>query len=371
MKIIARHLLIFLMTVASVGTASAQRNIYEVELELRDHAEVLLGTADLRQKVQDNKAFSSLLFETLKRPDSYDFPFDSLKSVSILRAEDDAFRIFTWQISHRADTNQRSYYGNISHYYFGMVQRKIEIGKDSFRTVVIPLIELNEIPSGVENLVLDNQSWLGGLYYQPKFHEGIPKMKFKYFDPTDRKSNGKLKKKKLHYYLLFGWNGMDNRSNIKFLDVMTFDPKDEERVIFGANVFYFDVLPKFRALFKYSEYAPFSLNYSYVQAGSKRKLMIVYDHLATPKMQEKKLEEITELGPDGSYDALGYNKRSGVIEWFSNVELAEEFNSKLNRQRIEEQRELFEKQRQAEIDRLKAAGIQLQPPQESEEDDGQ
>ena len=329
----------------------AQPSLASVERELQSFSRNWLSNLPLQQKLSDNKKFASLLVKTLERPESFSYGFDSLTNVSMLRAEDNHFRVFTWQILDKQDSSQ--YYGEQTHYYFGVVQRKYEGEDGQIEYLSIPLLEMNEIPKGVENMILDDQNWLGALYYPARYHKGIPVRPFRYFDPKQRDSKGKIKKIKQNYYVLMGWNGLDNLSNLKFVDVMSFDPEKKDRVIFGANVFYFDLIPKYRALFRYSEYAPFSLNYAYVKKNRfSKKKMIVYDHLASPKPGDQKLKEIWEMGPDGSYDALYYQKQGDYFGWFTNVELAEDYNSKLNRKQIEEMRE-------REMARLKEAGINL------------
>ncbi|MEO0897085.1 MAG: hypothetical protein AAFY71_11845 [Bacteroidota bacterium] len=316
--------LFFVLLVMSISSTClwAQKPMAEVELELYELANEILNHKDLNHKKTQNKRFTKVLLEALQREDSYRYKFDSLKTISILEAEDKTFRIFTWQIENRKDPN--SYYGETRHYYFGLVQRKYTHADNQTEMIVIPLIEMQEIPRGVENIVLDNNSWLGGLYYPPKYGKGIQKQTLKYFDPKGLKAGQKVKKRKQEYYVLMGWNGMDHTSNIKFIDVMSFDPNDPHKVIFGANVFYFDrLVPKFRALFKYSEYSPFTLNYSYIKSKGflnfGKKLAIVYDHMGTPKIQQKELKDIYDMGPDGSYDALVLNY--GVYDWKKNVEV--------------------------------------------------
>jgi len=350
-----RFLSIFLCSLL-LGFSSllAQPSLPEVEAELAGLAYDLLNHDSLEHKIAQNRRFARLLFQTLKRPESYSYPFDSLKTISILRAEDNSFRLFTWQIENRSQPGQ--YYGSTQHYYFGVVQRRYEDPEtQAVEYLAIPLVEMPEIPPGVENMILDNNSWLGGLYYPAKYHEGIPMGKFKYYEAVPGEEDKSVKRKQ-PYYILMGWNGLDNRSNLKFVDVMTFDPEDKNRVIFGANVFYFDPLvPKFRALFRYSEYAPFSLNYSHVKKGLLgRKKMIVYDHLASPRPGDRKLTEIWDMGPDGSYDALYYRPWGGHFEWMKNVIIAEDYNSRITRKEMEAIRE-------RERARLKEAGIELNP----------
>ncbi|GAB4430005.1 MAG: hypothetical protein OHK0039_48670 [Bacteroidia bacterium] len=351
-----RYLLRLLLVLALLPAAYPlhAQPLAEVERRLQTLADDILNHDSLSVKISQNREFARLLVETLQRPESYDYPFDSLKTVSVLRAEDGAFRVFTWQIMDRADAN--TYYGEQQHYYFGLVQRRYETAGGRVVYVVIPLVEMPQIPAGVENMVLDNNTWLGGLYYPARHHAGIPGGTFKYYDPRQVDARGRVKKDKRRFYVLLGWNGMDNTSNLKFVDVMTFDPADSARVIFGANVFYFDIVPKYRALFRYSEYAPFTLNYSYVKKGLRgRKQMIVYDHLASPRPGDQKLQTVWELGPDGSYDALYYYRSLGAFDWLKNVTVAEEYNRKITRREQEAVRK-------AEQERLRAAGIDWKTP---------
>jgi len=312
----------------------AEQSLEEIETELAALAEDILLHDSLSYKITQNKKFATLLRKTLQRPESYNYEFEKLKSISILKSEDDAFRIFTWFI---VDKNYREYYGEQYHYFFGFVQRKYqEAGNTEY--IVIPLLEMNRIPQGIENMVLDNGNWLGALYYKPQNGDKIPNLKLKYYDRQLSKG-GKQKKVKKDFYVLLGWNGNDNRSNYKMVEVMSFDPEDKNRVIFGADVFYFSAIPKFRAIFNYSEYSPFSLNYNWVKVGPVKKAnMIVYDHLGTPKGKKAEMKEVWELGSDGSLDGLYFYKRKGIFEWHRDVQLAEKYISKQHRKAIAEVR---------------------------------
>lgn len=294
----------------------AEQSLDEIETELAALAEDVLFHDSLDYKIKQNKKFASLLRKTLLRADSYSYPFEKLKSISILRSEDDAFRIFTWHI---VDKNYTEFYGEQYHYFFGFVQRKyVEEGK-SPEYLVIPLLEMAGVPQGIENMLLDNGNWLGALYYKPQNAEKIPTLDLKYYD-RKLSSSGKQKKIKKQFYVLLGWNGNDNRSNYKMVEVMSFDPEDKNRVIFGADVFYFNAIPKFRAIFNYSEYSPFSLNYNWVKTGKFSKSnMIVYDHLGTPKGKQSEMKEVWEIGPDGSIDGLYFSKRKGIFEWKKDI----------------------------------------------------
>lgn len=323
------HWLGCLVSLGIWGQVNAQQPLEQVEIQLQTWSNELLEGTDFQVQLETNKEFSQLLAETLRRPDSYSYPFDSLKSISILTAEDNSFRLFTWHLVKRPDN--KTYYGEIEHYYFGLVQRKYTPANGPTEYLVIPLIEMEEIPRGVETEVLDNYNWLGALYYPAKGRGNeIPVFKFKYYDPKQIASNGKIKQVKQNHYVLLGWNGMDNTSNLKSVEVMSFDPENPKRVLFGAPIFFFDpVVPKSRALFRYSEYAPFGLNFGYAKGGLfglGKEEVILFDHLANPGNTTQKLTEIWEMGPDGSYDALAL--RGGAFEWYKNIEVVSTLSRK-------------------------------------------
>lgn len=328
----------------SFGKAQTLEN---VENELKIMAQDILYHDSLSHKIDQNKKFTRLLIQTLKRPESYKYDFDSLKTVSILSPSDKSFRLFTWYI---VDKNFNEFYGEQYHYYFGLVQRKIvdENGKVDY--IVIPLIQMPELIQGVESMVLDNNNWLGSLYYLPRETKRIPSYTIKYYNERTDKKEPKT------FYLLLGWNGHDASSNYKIVDVMSFDEEEPEKVVFGANIFFFDLLPKYRAVFHYSEYSPFSLNFAHVKTGPFKmfkKEMIVFDHLASPNNANRELKDIYQLGADGSYDALGFHKTGGGgFIWYRNVVLAENYNSK-------QTRKYQEAVQKRELERLRKAGIDV------------
>ncbi|MDX1909566.1 MAG: hypothetical protein SF053_21180 [Bacteroidia bacterium] len=353
--------LTWIMLLMSLWMTSRGQHMAATEARLVQMSRNILGQTDLEAKKQENREFTRLLMETLRRPESYDYPFDSLNTVSILRPADNSFRLFTWHIADRPDPDAR--YGEENFYYFGLVQRRYITRQGREELIIIPLIEMPAITQGIENMVLDNNNWLGGQYYPIKNQTTIPAYTFKYADPRNRTASGEIKRTRQTYYLLLGWNGMDNTRNMKFVETMSFDPKDSSRVIFGANVFYFDPnIPKYRALYTYSEYAPFTMNFAWVKTGplTKRR-MIVYDHLANPRQSERKFTEIWEMGPDGSYDALGFNRWDGSFQWYKNVQLAEKYNSRVNQKALEAQRA-------EELKKMQAAGIQVPGIQQDKEE---
>ena len=240
-----------------------------------------------------------------------------------------------------------------------MVQRKYVNPQGKTEYLVIPLLETQEVLPEMENMVLDNENWLGAQYYMPKYRKKLPKYTLKITAPDTtgsyvigRNQPNRLEDRKQDFYLLFGWNGYDNRTNYKVLDVMHFDPDDPSKIHFGAEVFvyqkvvgsYFDqrkqqemtrkmFISKHRILFKYSDNAPFSLNMAYVKNGLwRKKEMVVFDHLSEGTSPGMQVRASWDIGPDGSYDAVSFLKRGGgYFQWHSNVDLAEKYNRKLSK----------------------------------------
>ncbi|MEL6673984.1 MAG: hypothetical protein AAFR61_17405 [Bacteroidota bacterium] len=322
-----------LLGIFMTPVAKALPSLPEVEQTLIRLAQEVQDGKTLDAKIQKNREFSRLLIETLKRPESYDYGWDKMESISILKPEDQSFRIFSWYLldnTREADFNEQYYY------YFGLVQRKYqEAGKTEY--VIIPLLEMKKVPRNVENMLLDNGNWFGALYYKPQDSEYIPSFTSKFYDRNLNKPGGTQQELEKKFYVLLGWNGADHTSNFKMVEVISFDPDDKNRILFGSDIFYFDQIPKYRAIFKYAENAPFSLNYNWVKTGRfGKKFMIVYDHMGSPKSHQMTQKQSWEIGPDGSYDALYFFKKGGYFEWYRNVELADKYISKAHRKRQEE-----------------------------------
>ncbi len=313
----------------------AQQPLPEVEKELAAMAKDILLHDSLTYKISQNKAFARLMISTLQRPESYFYPWDSLPTISVLKAEDDAFRIFTWQI---VDKNYREYRGEQNHYYFGLIQRRYEDEKGKISYLVIPLIDNARLTPGVENMQLDNQNWLGALYYPLKNHRNtIPAYTTKTKSMVARGDSvyilgqgwvtgeQKQRKSKATYYLLMGWNGADHQVNYKVMEALYFDPENPNRAMFGVGVFYFDqYTPRMRVLFRYQENAPFSLNMGYIRGGFMnrgKEEIVVYDQMGVPNFIGGAPISIMQAGPSGSYDGFRLNKKTGGFRWIQNVDL--------------------------------------------------
>lgn len=295
----------------------------ELENELKVISRKLLEPVSFEKKVEINTTLIKRLKTILSRADSYDYPFDSIKTISRLYPEDQSFRVYTWQIAHMVDSlNDRSRQEN---FHFGIIQRKYVNKENKTEIIVIELKPNSLYNHAMESTILNQDTWFGALYYKPKNTEfGIlnyPAV-FYQINPV----SGKIEKTKGNYYILLGWNGHDESTDYKIVETLNFDPNDPKKVNFGAPIFYYGSSPKSRVILEYGDNSPFSLNLAYVLEkgffGKKKTLMLVYDHLQMP--DNVRDTQMWQVGSDGSYDALKFvNKfietRKGFFGYVKNV----------------------------------------------------
>jgi hypothetical protein len=203
-------------------------------------------------KLAENVIFSGYLNEVLQKPGIFNWPFDSLSDIGCLRAPDNAFRIFNWNLP----------FENGSFRYFGyllMPCKKRGTGK------VIPLIDRSDSILDPSKMVLPTSRWYGALYY----------------------SILKNTLKKQVYYTLLAWDGYSPKTSRKIIDILTFDQTGTPQ--FGLPIFKTAEGIKTRVVLEYARSATFLLRYDnqFLVTGhrrdgspvTKKMGMIVFDRL--------------------------------------------------------------------------------------------
>ncbi len=216
----------------------------------------------------------SHLERLLNEKGSMDYDFDSLTNVSVLTAPDRCLRIYTF-ICPAVDG---SFYR-----YYGFVQWRRN-KKEDFQTV-----RLIQSPPGTpmsERIIYPAGKWPGILYYR------IIHTRFR----------GK------HYYTLLGWQGHNQFTTRKVIDVLTID---NNQIMFGAPLFETETGLRQRIVFEYNARAVMSLNYD------KKSKRIIFDHLSPPSPELA--GNFSTYGPDFTYDA--YRWKSGKWNLIKNVEV--------------------------------------------------
>ncbi len=207
--------------------------------------------------------FIRTLIKSLKVSYSFQFPFDSLNTISHLYAPDSSFKIFTWQLE-----RDESYYRQE-----GAIQMKTKDGS----LKLFPLFDISDYTSTPTDSVRTNKNWIGALYYKIILKE--------------------YKGKK--YYTLFGYDDNDFSSTRKWLEVLTFDANGQP--VFGGNYFDYkdDELkapqPVDRFLLEYEKDARARLVYDTDLD------MIVFDHLISESNEPQKRYTLI---PDGDYEGF-------------------------------------------------------------------
>ncbi len=212
------------------------------------------------------KSLITGLVRALKVENSFRYPFERLRNVSILTPPDSAFRIFTWQLF----VNDSTYwhYGAIQ-----MNQRELKL---------FPLIDrratLGDMPT---REALPPNQWYGAVYYNMR--------------PFETKQG--------HMYLLFGLDGYSFFEKRKVMDVLSFNAAGEP--VLGAPVFERNgQFGEHRLILQYTSDAKVRLNWDdYYQ-------MVIFDHLIPwPSPHGQGFTQV----PDGSYDGFKYEKGRWVF----------------------------------------------------------
>ena len=258
---------IFFLTLFSILTISvfsqkvSKQLIAEYEDTLKVMAQTIMNGENETIKTEANNAFISTLQEVLQFERSFNYPFDSLKTISIKTSSDSKVRIYTWLLKK----------DNGSYQYFGFVHYK---NKSKKRYEIITLNDNSENIRRPENEQLDNNNWYGALYYDIIY----------------------IKKKGRKYYTLLGWDGNNDISTKKIIDVMYFSGR--EKIKFGASIFKKGKITTKRFIIEYNATSTISVRYE------EKEKRIVFDHLIPMR---KNLEGLHEYYiPDGTYNALKY-----------------------------------------------------------------
>ena len=217
-----------------------------------------------------NNLFVRTLVQALKIPHSFDYRFDSLKTLSIKKSTDNKFRTITWHLC-EADGTFR---------YYGAIQF------NTSELQLIPLLDMSDFMKSPMDSIVTHKQWYGARYYD-------------IISLTDSKNN---------YYVLLGWKGSLGKTSKKVIEVLHFE---NGKPIFGLPIFENKKRAK-RVIFEFAQQASMLLKYL------PEKQMIVFDHLVPPDSRSEGMYEV--YVPDLSYD--GYQiLPSGKLKFLENLDL--------------------------------------------------
>lgn len=268
---------IFILLLFASAEADAQlsnadlESLKKQEDSLAYYSHKMITDSIAENRFEYDSIFTRKLVQALRIPYSFNYPFDSIITVSHLYAPDSTFRIFTWQLQ-----KDESYYRQ---------KGAIQLNTKDGALKLFPLIDVSDFSSTPTDSVRRNTNWIGALYYNMVMKE--------------------FKGRK--YYTLFGFDDNDFMSTRKWLEVLSFNANGEP--VFGGTYFNYkdDELkahqPVSRFLFEYKKDAKARLNYDPEMD------MIVFDHLISENNEPQK--KFT-LIPDGDYEAFQWKNGKWV-----------------------------------------------------------
>lgn len=259
-----------IFTLLSFSVSAQKTDFAYYESEIQKIAPLLQNAKSDDEKLKANQDFIELWDLVLDDPKSMRYDFEKLTTFPIFTSKNKKLRIINWYIPLSNNTNK---YFAIVQYYNSKKQYKVEYLKPLEGEVKL-----------ANTLKLNNSQWIGALYY----------------------SLTHFKRGKKNYYLLLGWDGNDERSNKKIIDVLSIS----KSLTFGAPVFRYKKERFHRYILEYKEDAAVSVRFN------KNIQSIVFPHL-TPIN-----DDLTGLYdfyiPDGSIDA--FELINGTFKYKENIE---------------------------------------------------
>lgn len=272
-------LLFFSASVASLAqsiTVANSRQLQKLEDGMKPFALNMIQHPDASNRFSSDSIFIRSLVRALQVPHSFNYPFDSLITVSRIYAPDSSFRIFSWQF-----TKDDNYFRQR-----GAIQMRTPDGS----LKLFPLLDVSEFTDKPEDSIRSIRNWVGSIYY------GI----------VMKEHNGKK------YYTLLGYDDNNLRSTKKWLDVLSFNERGEP--VFGGR--FFDIpkgyekeaFAKDRFVMEYKKDGRARMNYDAEMD------MIIFDHLISETNESDK--KFT-LIPDGDYQ--GFKWENGKWKYIDKV----------------------------------------------------
>ena len=260
------RLILFIFLFVAVNISLAQKD--EVTGLYEEFDSVFLQASD-NEKLNANSEFKKRFIDYLRSQPkiAMNHGFDGLRMFKGM-APDGSFRIFNWNIPLQ----------NKNHYECLFI-RSVD--------GIINIIECKKNIAEISQLITknaDHTRWPAALYF-----DIIP-----------------INKKKKNQFVLLGWDGNDELTNRKVIEVITVGKKS---IKFGAPIFRDYMKRARRIVFEYSDEVTMSLSHD------KKFKRLVFDHLA-PSSQNL-VGKFEFYGPDMTFDCFVIKK--GLLYYRENI----------------------------------------------------
>lgn len=254
-------------------------SLNDLEIRLEGLGQSMITSRDEKERLTSAYHFVKTMIRALKVPNSYFYPFDTIKNISVLVAPDNHFRVITWNLV----------LDNEAFRNYGVIQLNPDYIKNIKDTTNLrsyyPLIDKSDAFKNALDTTVNNEHWYGAIYY-------------KIVANTYKKQT---------YYTLLGWDGNTRLSNKKLAESLYFEGNTP---YFGAPIF--DLKdnrfkkPLKRMIFEFNNQASMVLRFE------PEKNILVQENVAPTRPQDYGHPET--YVPDGSYDFYKFSKKTGRWE---------------------------------------------------------
>ena len=240
-------LLLSMAGYSQIISAADKKKLVAKEDTLKIYAEKLVTDSLTAGRMIADSNFTRTLVRALQIKNSFYYPFDSVQGISRLYAPDSSFRIFTWNVLYDDFYSRQK----------GAIQMRTKDGS----LKLVPLRDVSEFTQNAMDSVRGKGNWIGAIYYN--------------IIKTEHKGK--------NFYTLFGIDYNSIRSTKKWIEVLTFNEKNEP--VFGGPLFSYE-----QDSIKKTQYR-FGLEYkkdARVLANFIEEVnMILVDHLISESMNPK------------------------------------------------------------------------------------
>ena len=277
----------FIVTLGAFSQSISKENykqLQKLEIDLKMFSDSIINSNDVSERFSSDANLIKGLVTALKVPYSFSYKFDSVR-ISKLYAPDSSFRIISWQVAKDLTLYRQQ----------AAIQMKTKDGS----LKLFPLFDCSDFTTAPNDSVRDAQHWIGAIYYTI----------------IAKTYNNKT------YYTLLGRDDNNERTNKKWIDILTFDEAGKPQ--FGRNCFVYPndgikpPQPCYRFCLEFRKNAGVKLQYD-------EKLdEIIFDRLIS---ESNDLRTKSTLIPYGEYE--GFKWQNGkwyyTAQPFDAVEIKEE-----------------------------------------------
>lgn len=206
--IMNKRTFLFVFLILNTTISFAQNNIDSVGEHLQFIANNITEDSTIQKRHYADSLFTRTLVQTLKNPFSFNYTFDSLRSVKVITAPDKSFKFFSWQIDNEDGSFTQK----------GAMQMNTPDGQ----LKLLPFFDDSEYFENPNDQITDRKHWQGAIYY----------------DIVQNEYNN------ITYYTLLGYDENDAEISNKIIEVIHFEKNEP---VLGGDFFVYpadESLPK-------------------------------------------------------------------------------------------------------------------------------